>query len=72
MDNANEEPKTEQIQMIPILKITPFKDHPFQVKDDELMQQTIDSIQQVGILTPVILRPTGDDSYEMISGHRRL
>ena len=36
------------------------------------MQQTIDSIQQVGILTPVILRPTGDDSYEMISGHRRL
>ncbi len=72
MDNTNEEPKTEQIQMIPISKITPFKDHPFQVKDDELMQQTIDSIQQVGILTPVILRPTGDDSYEMISGHRRL
>lgn len=51
--------------------IHPFKDHPFRVVDDALMQQTVDSIRQVGILSPVILRPT-DDGYEMVSGHRRM
>ena len=64
--------KPDEIRNIAVSQIHPFKDHPFQVKDDELMQQTIDSIRQVGILTPVIVRPDREGGYEMISGHRRL
>ena len=64
--------KPEEVQQISLSQIHPFPEHPFQVRDDELMQQTIDSIQQVGILTPVILRPDADGGFEMISGHRRL
>ena len=62
---------SEEVQNIPLTLIHPFKDHPFRVVDDALMQQTVDSIRQVGILSPVILRPT-DDGYEMVSGHRRM
>ena len=69
-NNARDKP--EEVQHILISQIHPFPEHPFQVRDDELMQQTIDSIQQVGILTPVILRPDESGEYEMISGHRRL
>ena len=64
--------KPEEVLHISLSKIHPFPEHPFQVRDDELMQQTIDSIQQVGILTPVILRPDDAGGFEMISGHRRL
>ena len=64
--------KPEEVQQISLSQIHPFPEHPFQVRDDELMQQTIDSIQQVGILTPVILRPDDSGGFEMISGHRRL
>ena len=64
--------KPEEVQQISLTKIHPFPEHPFQVRDDEPMQQTIDSIQQVGILTPVILRPDDAGGFEMISGHRRL
>lgn len=64
--------KPEEVQQISLSQIHPFPEHPFQVRDDELMQLTIDSIQQVGILTPVILRPDADGGFEMISGHRRL
>ena len=64
--------RPEEIRDIPVEMIHPFPKHPFQVRDDELMQQTIDSIRQVGILTPVILRPDDAGGFEMISGHRRL
>lgn len=64
--------KPEEVQHVSLAQIHPFPEHPFQVRDDELMQQTIDSIRQVGILTPVILRPDDAGGYEMISGHRRL
>ena len=47
----------EQVQQIPLSEIRPFKNHPFKVTDDELMQQTIDSIMQVGVLNPAIIRP---------------
>lgn len=67
---ARAEPET--IQKIPLELIHPFPDHPFQVRDDDLMQDTVDSIQKVVILNPVILRPDGNGEYEMISGHRRL
>ncbi len=62
----------EQVQQIPLSEIRPFRNHPFKVVDDELMQQTIDSIMQVGILNPAIVRPDPECGYEMVAGHRRL
>lgn len=62
----------EQVQQIPLSEIRPFKNHPFKVTDDELMQQTIDSIMQVGVLNPAIIRPAPESGYEMVAGHRRL
>ncbi len=62
----------EQVQQIPLSEIRPFRNHPFKVVDDELMQQTIDSIMQVGILNPAIIRPAPEGGYEMVAGHRRL
>lgn len=62
----------EQVQQIPLSEIHPFKNHPFKVTDDELMQQTIDSIMQVGVLNPAIIRPAPEGGYEMVAGHRRL
>ena len=62
----------EQVQQIPLSEIRPFKIHPFKVTDDELMQQTIDSIMQVGVLNPAIIRPAPEGGYEMVAGHRRL
>ena len=62
----------EQVQQIPLSEIRPFKNHPFKVTDDELMQQTIDSIMQVGVLNPAIIRPAPEGGYELVAGHRRL
>lgn len=56
----------EQVQQIPLSEIRPFKNHPFKVTDDELMQQTIDSIMQVGVLNPAIIRPAPEGGYEMV------
>lgn len=52
-------------------ELHPFKNHPFKVLDDELMQQTIDSISQVGVLSPAVVRPDPSGGYEIIAGHRR-
>lgn len=57
---------------IEIYKISGFKGHPFKVIDDEKMQELVESIKVNGVLSPVLIRPTGMDTYEMISGHRRL
>lgn len=57
---------------IEIYKITSFADHPFKVVDDEKMQELVESIRVNGVLSPVLIRPKGMDTYEMISGHRRL
>lgn len=57
---------------IEIYKISGFKGHPFKVVDDEKMQELVESIKVNGVLSPVLIRPTGIDTYEMISGHRRL
>ena len=61
----------EQVQQIPISEIRPFKNHPFKVLDDELMQQTVESIKQAGALNPTIIRPVPEGGYEMVAGHRR-
>ena len=71
-DTNNARDKPEEVRHIPLSQIHPFPDHPFQVKDDELMQHTIDSISQIGILNPVIVRPDAGGGFEMVSGHRRL
>ena len=65
---------TEQdvIVNVKLSELHPFKNHPFKVLDDELMQQTIDSISQVGVLSPAVVRPDPGGGYEVISGHRRL
>ena len=62
----------ESAMDIEIEKIRPFKNHPFKVVDDEKMQDLIESIRANGILSPVLIRPVGNDRYEMVSGHRRM
>ncbi|WP_299295957.1 ParB/RepB/Spo0J family partition protein [uncultured Mobiluncus sp.] len=72
-NTAKDAQTAEQILNLPVEKIRPFDNHPFRVNDDdELMQQTIDSIMQVGVFNPVIVRPMEDGGYQMVSGHRRL
>lgn len=63
--------KSEKITLIPIKKLIPFRDHPFQVRDDEQMRMLTESIRAVGVLVPAIARPLKDGTYELISGHRR-
>lgn len=61
---------TEQVQEIRIDQLRGFKDHPFQVKDNEELQALCDSIREYGVLSPLLARPT-EDGYEIVSGHRR-
>ena len=63
---------SEQISFIELDKLIPFRDHPFQVKDDEQMKMITDSIRNVGILVPAIARPLDEGRYQLISGHRRM
>jgi len=65
-------PSSSGCEEIEVSKIHPFKDHPFKVIDDDKMHELVESIMMNGVLMPVIVRPTEDDEYEMISGHRRL
>lgn len=63
--------QTEQIQQLPIDELHPFVNHPFKVQDDEAMAETVESISQRGVLSPLIARPRAEGGYEIISGHRR-
>ncbi len=72
MPTKKNQPNSTQIVEMKLTELHPFKNHPFKVLDDELMQQTIDSISQVGVLTPAVVRPDPGGGYEIISGHRRL
>lgn len=75
MDEANEiysnDPKREKVRVIPLSAIDDAPDHPFEVRDDEEMAELMESISTFGVINPVIVRRTGDERYEMISGHRR-
>lgn len=62
----------ESAMDIEIAKIQPFRNHPFKVIDDEKMEDLVESIRTNGILSPVLIRPIGNDVYEMVSGHRRM
>ena len=68
---ATAEAVTETVQQIPFSKLHPFEGHPFKVRDDEAMTETVESIKMVGITNPLIVRPDPDGGYEIISGHRR-
>ncbi len=65
------EPDDKMLREIPLSELFPFKDHPFQVRDDEAMQKTVESIARSGVLTPGIVRPRREGGYELIAGHRR-
>ena len=65
---------TKEVQAMQLLiqKLRPFENHPFQVKDDDEMEQLVWSVLTQGVLTPLVVRPLENDEYEVISGHRRL
>ena len=70
-EESRQEQQREQVQQIPIGELFPFKNHPFKVWDDESMQRTVESVEQYGVLSPLIARPRPEGGYEIISGHRR-
>lgn len=67
-DAAAKEQRTE----MPLFDLHPFEGHPFKVLDDELMEQTVESIRQIGVVSPLIVRPDPEGGFEILSGHRRL
>ena len=70
-EESRQEQQREQVQQIPIGELFSFKNHPFKVLDDESMQRTVESVEQYGVLSPLIARPRAEGGYEIISGHRR-
>ena len=70
-EESRQEQRREQIQQIPLAELYPFTNHPFKVLDDESMQRTVESVEQYGVLSPLIARPRPEGGYEIISGHRR-
>ena len=69
-EESRQEEQREQVQQIPIGELFPFKNHPFKVLDDDSMSDTVESVKQYGVLSPLIARPRPKGGYEIISGHR--
>lgn len=70
-EESRADAQREKVQEIPLGELHPFRNHPFKVKDDAAMQDTVDSVREYGVLVPAIARPDPDGSYELIAGHRR-
>lgn len=70
-EESRADAQREKVQNIPLGELHPFKNHPFKVKDDAAMQDTVDSVREHGVLVPAIARPDPDGGYELIAGHRR-
>ncbi|MEA5040380.1 MAG: ParB/RepB/Spo0J family partition protein [Clostridiaceae bacterium] len=70
-EETREDAKREKVMDMPLSELHPFPDHPFQVRDDDSMKGTVESIKEYGVLVPAIVRPSADGGYELISGHRR-
>ena len=70
-DETRNEPEREKVQVIALSELHPFHNHPFKVKDDEAMANTVDSVKQYGVLVPAIVRPREEGGYEIVAGHRR-
>ena len=70
-EESRADAQREKVQNISLGELHPFKNHPFKVKDDAAMQDTVDSVREYGVLVPAIARPDPDGGYELIAGHRR-
>ena len=70
-EESRADAQREKVQNIPLEELHPFKNHPFKVKDDAAMQDTVDSVREYGVLVPAIARPDPNGGYELIAGHRR-
>ena len=70
-EESRADAQREKVQEIPLGELHPFKNHPFKVKDDAAMQDTVDSVREYGVLVPAIARPDPNGGYELIAGHRR-
>ena len=70
-EESRADAQREKVQNIPLRELHPFRNHPFKVKDDAAMQDTVESVREYGVLVPAIARPDPDGGYELIAGHRR-
>ena len=70
-EESRADAQREKVQEIPLGELHPFRNHPFKVKDDAAMQDTVDSVREYGVLVPAIARPDPGGGYELIAGHRR-
>ena len=70
-EQERQDAKLEKIQILPLTELHPFRNHPFQVRDDDEMDKMVDSIKAYGVMTPAIVRPRQDGGYEIVAGHRR-
>ena len=70
-EESRADAQREKVQNIPLEELHPFKNHPFKIKNDAAMQDTVDSVREYGVLVPAIARPDPDGGYELIAGHRR-
>ena len=70
-EQDRQDAKLEKIQILPLTELHPFRNHPFQVRDDDEMDKLVDSVKAYGVMTPAIVRPRQDGGYEIVAGHRR-
>ena len=70
-EESRADAQREKVQEIPLGELHPFRNHPFKVKDDAAMQDTVESVREYGVLVPAIARPDPNGGYELIAGHRR-
>ena len=70
-EQERQDAKLEKIQILPLTELHPFRNHPFQVRNDDEMDKMVDSIKEYGVMTPAIVRPRKDGGYEIVAGHRR-
>lgn len=70
-EQERQDAKLEKIQILPLTELPPFRNHPFQVRDDDEMDKMVDSVKEYGVMTPAIVRPRQDGGYEIVAGHRR-
>ena len=70
-EQERQDAKLERVQQIPLTELFPFPDHPFSVRDDDSMKETVESLKESGVLQPAIARPREGGGYELVSGHRR-
>ena len=70
-EQERQDAKLEKIQILPLTELHPFRNHPFQVRDDDEMDKMVDSVKEYGVMTPAIVRPRKDGRYEIVAGHRR-